>query len=136
MSKRKSVTSSNNVYVLYIKRSNLGPLETIGVASTKAKAKNMVRSIYKQYVTICDKLGRPDHTQEPYDVKIWKDHPDDSRFCYYVLNEHATAYFLILQFELDSMAVSFRAPNKETLEKYTLDNLDNSNSNNNNSAVS
>ena len=127
--KKKTVTSTNSVFILYIKRTNTGPLETIAVASTKAKAKNMVRSIYNQYITMCEKLGKPDTSQEAYNVNFWKDHPEDNRFCYYVLNANATAYFLILEFALDDMAISYRVPSKETLENYTLNNLDNSSNN-------
>lgn len=109
---------NNKVYILYIKRSNLSSLETIAVCSSKGKAKKMVESIYLQYLTMCEKLGKPDNEQEAYNSKFWTNHPQDNRYCFYTLNQNATAYFLILEFELNSMAVSFRSPNKETIANF------------------
>ena len=114
----KKVSSNGNVYCLFIKRNNIGPLEIIGVATTKAKAKNMVRTIYDMYLKTIEKLEIKDPTQEPYNPENWQDHPKEKRFSFYPLNANATAYYEIIELPLNEMAVSFRAPNKETMEKY------------------
>ena len=114
----KKVSSNGNVYCLFIKRNNIGPLEIIGVATTKAKAKNMVRTIYDMYLKTIEKLEIKDPTQEPYNPENWQDHPKEERFSFYPLNANATAYYEIIELPLNEMAVSFRAPNKETMEKY------------------
>ena len=122
---------NDKVFILYIKRSNLSSLETIAVCSSKGKAKKMVESIYIQYLTMCEKLGKPDSEQEAYDSKFWTNHPQDHRYCFYTLNQNATAYFLILEFELNSMAVSFRSPNKETISNFVENNSEEKNGINN-----
>lgn len=114
----KKVSADGNVYCLFIKRNNIGPLEIIGVATTKPKAKNMVRTIYDMYLKTIEKLEIKDSAQEPYKPENWQDHPKEKRFSFYPLNANATAYFEIIELPLNEMAVSFRAPNKETMERY------------------
>lgn len=114
----KKVSANGNVYCLFIKRNNIGPLEIIGVATTKPKAKNMVRTIYDMYLKTIKKLEIKDPAQEPYNPENWQDHPKEKRFSFYPLNANSTAYFEIIELPLNEMAVSFRAPNKETMERY------------------
>lgn len=120
-----------NVYMLYINRNQGNGWETIGVASTKAIAKDMVKETYDNYIMVLEGLKKKTTDEEeikaideqiaaqaPYNPDLWQVHPNNKRYCYYPLNENCSAYFLILTFGLNEMAITQRKPNIETLAAF------------------
>lgn len=91
----------------------------MGVFSSLSNAKKAVENVYDMYNNMQKAIAEQKEIEiEAYQSKLWERHPQHLSYHFYTLNQSGTAFFEILAINLNEQALSFRAPNGETLDNY------------------